>query len=60
MLCHKWAVLDGRPLTLSSKWAPMLQKWLKRPIKIMMGIGTPSNKSRIERILKPPFIKYIR
>jgi hypothetical protein len=30
------------------------QQWLKSAIKIMMGIGTPSRKSKIERIVKPP------
>jgi hypothetical protein len=30
------------------------QQWLKSAIKMMMGIGTPSRKSKIERIVKPP------
>jgi len=30
------------------------QQWLKSAIKMMIGIGTPSRKSKIERIAKPP------
>ena len=30
------------------------QQWLKSAIKMMMGIGTPSRKSKIERIVKHP------
>jgi hypothetical protein len=30
------------------------QQWLNSAIKMMMGIGTPSRKSKIERIVKPP------
>jgi hypothetical protein len=30
------------------------QQWLKSAIKIMIGIGTPRRKSKIERMVKPP------
>jgi hypothetical protein len=30
------------------------QQWLTSAIKMMIGIGTPSRKSKIERIVKSP------
>jgi hypothetical protein len=30
------------------------QQWLTSAIKMMTGIGTPSSKSKIERIVKSP------
>jgi transposase len=45
----------GRQLQIraaqSQRW---YQQWLKSAITMMMGIGTPSRKSKIERIVKPP------
>jgi hypothetical protein len=32
------------------------QQWLKSAIKMMMGIGTPSRKSKIERMVRSPQI----
>ena len=32
-------------------WSQGFQKWLKSPIKMMNGIGTPRNSNKMDRIL---------
>src|ERR1700674_2703323 len=50
----EYAILRG-PSTLASEAIQFggFQKWLKSPIRRMMGIGTPKRKSKIERIVPP-------
>jgi hypothetical protein len=38
----------------SGRYQRRYQQWLTSAIKMMMGIGTPSSKSKIERIVNPP------
>jgi hypothetical protein len=33
-----------------------VQKWLKSPIKMMNGIGTPRNSSKMDRIYSISFV----
>lgn len=43
-------------LPLNPLCFPRRQQWLKSAITIMIGIGTPIRKSKIERIVDPPFL----
>jgi hypothetical protein len=53
------SLLTGRsdapaPVASPPAAARTCHAWLKSAIKMMMGMGTPTIKSKIERMLKPP------